>query len=89
MALVLFFSFSRKKRCEERDLWGSLGAFAAAWQLVPAAALFAFGANPAKTKLLPEELHGFEFYICLAAICSFLLSCYGVWSITAQARRTS
>jgi hypothetical protein len=84
---VLGLGWFRRRQWDFKDMWISASAFAASNNVFPPFILLFFSANPATAKTLPAALHGYEWYICIAAVCSILITGSGLGSLYLVAYR--
>ncbi len=85
-ALCLFVVSSvRQRRLDYADVAPAGVVFLSSLNLWPPCVLFWFAANEAARSTLPPALAGYEKFLGLAAICSFLASVVSIASLYRQA----
>jgi len=85
-ALLLFFLASvRKRRIDAADIGPSGAMFLTSLNILPPVHIFHFMVNSANVATLPSGLQGYEKYIVLAAIFSFLFTFVSICGLVRQA----
>ena len=75
----------RKRRFDYDDIAPAGAIFIASYNICPPFYLFYFVSNSATRATLPPTLLGYEKYIGLAAVCSFLITIVAVVSLYRRA----
>jgi hypothetical protein len=85
-ALVLFFLASvRKRRVDLADIGPTGAMFLTSLNILPPVHIFRFMTNSESVATLPPGLQGYEKYIVLAAIFSFLFTFTSIFGLVRQA----